>query len=39
MLIGKCFNEKASFGYSIENMCITGSRKLQAAPYMGLSKM
>ena len=43
MLIGKCFNEKASFGYPIENMCIKGSRKLQAAiknvaPYTGLSK-
>ena len=36
------FNEKATFGYHIENMCIKASRKLQAftrvAPYIDLSK-
>ena len=29
-LIGVLFNEKATFGYHTENMCIKASRKLQA---------
>ena len=41
-LLGVFFDEKATFGYHIENMCIKASKKLQAlarvAPYMDLSK-
>ena len=36
------FDEKATYGYHIKNMCIKATRKLQAlvrvAPYMDLSK-
>ena len=40
-LLGVFFDEKATFRYNIENMCIKDSRKLQLlarAPYMNLSK-
>ena len=41
-LLGVFFDEKATFGYHIENMCIKASRKLQAlprvSPYTDLSK-
>ena len=41
-LLGVFFDEKATFGYHIENICIKAGRKLQTlariAPYMDLSK-
>ena len=41
-LLGVFFDEKATFGYHIEDMCIKASRKLQAmahvAQHMDLSK-
>ena len=41
-LLGVLFDEKATFGYHTENMCIKARRKLHAlarvAPYMDQSK-
>ena len=41
-LLGVFFEEKATYGYNTENLCIKASRKLQAlervARYMYLSK-
>ena len=41
-LLGVFFDEKATFGYHIENICIKACRKLKTlarvAPYMDLSK-
>ena len=41
-LLGAFFDEKPTFGYHIENICMKASRKLEAlervAPYMDLSK-